>query len=136
MEKTIYKFVLSINFNKEINLIEELEEIIQAAHEFNEENDCRKCLFLCDIGKEKLELLILIESSKKINNFNLRLIVNFLRKICDIYNLKYDSNKKYFSIEKVLSIPEVGYTTTLVNGTVNIGEIFKASVRKKNLKEI
>lgn len=134
MEKTNYKISLAVNFKKEINLIDKLDLLIDAAHDFTEENNYKKILNLCSIEKNRIDFLIVFNSNKKINNFIVRSVVGFLKKICTIYNLVYDSNRKCFLVEEILSVSEKQYPNILVEGTLNIGRIFKESNKSRELE--
>lgn len=130
MERRNYKVILSVDFNKEINLVNELDKIIDAAHNFTQKNN-DKTIHLCSVEKEKIEMLVVIHSNKKCNNFVARLIIGFLRRICRIYNLEYNSQNSYFSIDEFSIVPKEDYVNVFRNGALNIGEMLKRNFKLK-----
>lgn len=133
MERRIYKVLVSVNFNKEINLVDDLDEIIDAAHDFTMKNNY-KSLNLCSVEKDRLEILTAISSKKKSDNFILSSISGFLRRACKIYNLDYDSKKNYFTVEEFSTIPEEEYINVFRDSALNIGEMIKRNYRIKQMK--
>lgn len=133
MERRIYKILLSVNLNKEINLVDDLDEIINAAHDFSMKNNY-KSLNLCSVEKARLEILTAINSKKKSNNFILSSISGFLRRVCKIYNVDYDSKKNYFTVEEFSTILEEEYINVFRDSALNIGEMIKRNYRIKQMK--
>lgn len=133
MERRIYKVILSVNLDKEINLADDLDEIIEAAHDFTMKNNY-KTLNLCSVEKDRLEILTTINSKKKSNNFMLNSINGFLRRACKIYDLDYDSEKNYFTIDEISTISEENYIDVYRDSAINIGEMIKKNFRAKQVK--
>ncbi|MVX65923.1 AAA family ATPase [Clostridium chromiireducens] len=132
MERRNYKVLLSVNFNKEINLVDELDRIVEEAYECTRKNDF-KSINLCSVEKDKMEILTSISSKKKSNNFMLSSISIFLRRVCKIYDLEYDTEKGYFSIEEFSAVPQDEYWNLFRNGALNIGEILKKNLKNKQM---
>lgn len=130
MESRNYKVTLSVDFNKEINLVNELDNIIDAAHDFSQKSN-DKTIHLCSVEEEKVEMLVVIESNKKCNNFAARSIIGFLRRICRIYDLEYNSKNNYFSIDEFSIVPKEDYVNVFRNGALNIGEMLKRNFKLK-----
>ncbi|OOM78803.1 AAA family ATPase [Clostridium sp. BL-8] len=133
MEKRNYKVTLSVNFNKEINLVEDLDKIVSEAYDFSEKNN-NKSLNICSVEREKIEVLTVINSKRKSNNFMISSISGFLRRVCKLYDLEYDKEKNYFSIEKFSTVPEEVYWTVFRDGALNIGELLKKNFKAKQIK--
>ncbi|NRY64159.1 AAA family ATPase [Clostridium beijerinckii] len=133
MERRNYKVLLSVNFNKEINLVDELDRIMEEAYECTRKNDF-KSINLCSIEKDKMEILTSISSKKRSSNFMLSSISAFLRRVCKIYNLEYDTQKGYFTIEEFSTVPQDEYWNLFRNGALNIEEILKKNLKNKQMK--
>jgi Holliday junction resolvasome RuvABC ATP-dependent DNA helicase subunit len=124
---------LSANFNKEINLVGELDRIIDAAYDCTKKNDF-KSINLCSVEKDRIEILTVLNYKKRSNNFMISSISDFLRRVCKIYNLKYDSGNNYFSIEKVSTVSQEDYINVFRDGALNIGELLKKNFKIKQMK--
>lgn len=100
MDKILYKVSLFVNFNEEVNLKENVKKIIDAAEEFSENSNHKKVLTPSCIEKDKITFLIAFNTNRGYEKFTLKSVIDFLKLICSIYNIEYNSRKKYFSLEE------------------------------------
>lgn len=133
MEKGNYKVLLSVNFNKKINLVEDLDKIVDVAYDFSKRNN-NKSLNICSVEENKIEILTAINSKRTSNNFMISSISGFLRRVCRLYDLEYDREKNYFSIEKLSTVSEDVYWNVFRDGALNIGELLKKNYKAKQIK--
>jgi ATP-dependent 26S proteasome regulatory subunit len=131
MEKRFYKIGLSVNFGKELNLIEELEKLVEAAREFTKESNYKKIINLFSIDKDIIYFLIVFNANKDLDKFMMRSIGGLLKKLCAIYNVEYSSKRKYFSIQEYIPISKEEYPNMLARGIINIGESFKKGIKNE-----
>jgi len=110
MERKLYKVGLSVNFGKEVNLLDHFDKIVEASDQFNQLSKYKKVLTPSCIENDMIYFLIAFNINKTCEKFTLRSVVGFLKGICSIFNIEYNSKKKYFSLEEeYISLSEDEY---------------------------
>ncbi|KGK86570.1 AAA family ATPase [Clostridium sp. HMP27] len=123
MERRLYKVSISVNFHKEIDLKNKLNKINDDIQKFNERSDYKKVLRLITIENNIIYLLVIFNANKGYEKFTLRHVVDFLKKICSLYNMEY--SKKYFFIEENIALTEEDYRSISMKIVLNTGGNYK-----------
>lgn len=137
MKNIYYKVGMSVNFNKEINLIWEVENLVLASQDYNKKSNSKKYIYLIGIDENSIYFIVNFEYKECLKEFKLKSIIGFLKRICTIFNITYSGNKEYFSIKESTVLNKTDYYNILCKGTVNIGEIYKkvSSMKRKEKYE-
>lgn len=102
-----FKVSLSVEFKKELDLTAKYKDILVAAENFSSKNK-HKFLYVHDIVGNTINLVMRIYADTGYNSFSIRFINGFLKKICDIYNIEY--NSKHFKINDVGLLADEDYS--------------------------
>lgn len=125
MEKRFYKVGLSVNLGDKVNLEENFEEIVKAAMDFTDAADCRKVLTISSIKNNFIRFLISLNVKNSNYNFTIRSIAGFLKSLCSLFNLQYDSKKHYFFVEEYTFMSQDDYISLYKDSCINIGKLIK-----------
>lgn len=130
MERKYFKVGVSVNFGKEINLREQLEKLVEVAQDYTKKCNYNKVLNLISVEEDTLYFLITFYN-RPLEEFKLRSVMGFLKRVCSIFDYNYDGKKKYFSLIEWLPVSREEYPYMLSEGTINIGETFKEIMKNK-----
>jgi SpoVK/Ycf46/Vps4 family AAA+-type ATPase len=104
MGKVYFKVSLRINFRKDINLEERWQGIKKAAEQFTREFNNKRQVIPVSVKDNMLQLAVAITTEKGHVHNLLRLISSFLKNVCSIFQIQYDSKKRYFTVDEILEI--------------------------------
>lgn len=131
MERKYFKVGVSVNFGKEINLREQLEKLVEATQDYTKKCNYKKVLNLISVEEDTLYFLITFYN-RPLEEFKLKSVIGFLKRVCSIFEYNYEGKKKYFTLIEWLPLSREEYPYMLSEGTINIGETFKEMMKNKN----
>jgi SpoVK/Ycf46/Vps4 family AAA+-type ATPase len=131
VERRLYKVGLSVNFKREVDFEKNFEKLIIAAQDFSEKSKYKKVLTISDIEQDMIYFLIAFSSNRVYEKFTLRAVISFLKELCLIFGLQYESKKNYFTLEECIALSEEEYLKLLTQSSIYAGTRIKEANKQK-----
>lgn len=105
MERKYFKVGISVNFEKEINLLQKWVGIEKLAEMFSYDCNYKRDIKIYDFEDNIMYLLIAANTKcREPKKTILRLISSFLKSMCLFFEIVYDTRKHYFTVDECFEL--------------------------------